>query len=69
MAATAAEAPAVPAEQDAYIELWQAGEILATPLVKPEAPAPAGDTTGELGLAPLARVLLQRHQRGESLQQ
>ena len=65
MAAAAAEAPAAPAEQDAYIELWEAGEILATPLVKPEVPSPVGDAAGELGMAPLARALLKRFTPGE----
>ena len=65
MAAAAAEAPAAPAEQDAYIELWEAGEILATPLVKPEVPSPVGDAAGEPGMAPLARALLKRFAPGE----
>ena len=31
------EAPTAPTEQDAYIELWQAGDILAMPLGPGEA--------------------------------
>ena len=65
MAAADAEAPAAPAEQDAYVELWEAGEIPATLLVKPEVPSPVGDAAGEPGMAPLARALLKRFGPGE----